>query len=258
MAYRDKRQKSEYGKAYYAAHRAEILARQIARNATGHAKTINRKAVAKYRAAHKAEAAERAKARREADIDGHRERDRATKARWYAANPQEARDRANAYGTAHAKGRAERAAKWRLANPERVAELSIETRKRRKGAWLAFLERERERYQAAYQIDPGKYSAKSAKRRCARLQATPAWADLAAIVDIYRRAQEITRETGINHDVDHIIPLRGRTVWGLHIPINLQILTSTKNRRKSNKFHVNSPDNQPAIFASPVAGSPNQ
>lgn len=48
----------------------------------------------------------------------------------------------------------------------------------------------------------------------------------------YRRAKELTTETGIKHEVDHIIPLRGRNVSGLHIPINLQILTITENRQK--------------------------
>lgn len=76
------------------------------------------------------------------------------------------------------------------------------------------------------------------KRRVHQDQATPAWADKKAIRAIYERAQRITRETGRKMHVDHVIPLKGRLVTGLHIETNLQILPAAENVRKSNKFKV--------------------
>jgi len=76
------------------------------------------------------------------------------------------------------------------------------------------------------------------KRRVHQDQATPAWADKKAIRAIYERAQRITRETGRKMHVDHVIPLKGRLVTGLHIETNLQILPAAENVRKSNEFKV--------------------
>ena len=76
----------------------------------------------------------------------------------------------------------------------------------------------------------------SAQRRAAKANASPPWADHVAIRTVYERAGEIQRATGRKVHVDHIVPLRGRVVSGLHVANNLQIISAQENMRKSNKF----------------------
>lgn len=66
--------------------------------------------------------------------------------------------------------------------------------------------------------------------------ATVAWCDAAAVRALYAEAARMTRETGVRHEVDHIVPLQGRNVCGLHWEGNLQILTKIENQRKRNKL----------------------
>lgn len=76
----------------------------------------------------------------------------------------------------------------------------------------------------------------SAKRRAAVTRATPGWADLERIAEIYDQAAMLTAKTGVEHHVDHYFPIQGRRVSGLHVQNNLQILTATENLRKGNKL----------------------
>lgn len=75
-------------------------------------------------------------------------------------------------------------------------------------------------------------NANNAQRRAAKLQACPKWLShkqKEEIISLYKNAQIL------NMHVDHIIPLRGENVSGLHVPWNLQLLPSSENCRKSNK-----------------------
>lgn len=71
--------------------------------------------------------------------------------------------------------------------------------------------------------------------------ATPAWVDRAAIREVYRRSQEM----GPDVVVDHIVPILGKTVCGLHVAANLRIIDRDENARKSNRWPKGGVDADP-------------
>jgi len=77
----------------------------------------------------------------------------------------------------------------------------------------------------------------SGMRRAARRNATPKWLTesmRAEIKAFYQEAARRTLEEGVRYSVDHIVPLRGKNVCGLHVPWNLQVITLEENNRKHN------------------------
>jgi 5-methylcytosine-specific restriction endonuclease McrA len=83
------------------------------------------------------------------------------------------------------------------------------------------------------------YTAKERARQFAKMNATPSWLTPihhAQIQEMYDVAVARTMQLGIPHEVDHIVPLTHDKVIGLHVPWNLQVLTASDNRRKSNHF----------------------
>lgn len=131
--------------------------------------------------------------------------------KWARENPKKKREN----GRKWAKENSDTVSKWRKENPEKVREYRKKWRK----------------------ANPEKCTALLAKRRARKLQATPHWLTEYQHKQIelkYWISQFLTDCTGIQHHVDHIHPLQGENICGLHVPENLQILTAKENMSKSN------------------------
>ena len=83
----------------------------------------------------------------------------------------------------------------------------------------------------------------AASYRASKLNATPDWltgTHKAHIKRTYALATLMTEATGVPYHVDHIVPLQGEFICGLHVPWNLQALRADLNMSKSNKYEDDS------------------
>lgn len=87
----------------------------------------------------------------------------------------------------------------------------------------------------------GKTNALSKKYKTQKCNATPKWLtkeQFQEIEKIYIEAARLTKISGVQMHVDHIVPLNGKNVSGLHVPWNLQILSASDNLKKRNKMEI--------------------
>ena len=136
---------------------------------------------------------------------------------WYARNKTLTIERSRQWALANPEQTAAKKAKWRKENRELHNTLNREWAKNNRPV-TATLE---------------------GKRRAAKLQRTPKWDSESHLIQAkYQLANMLTRETGKPYHVDHIIPLQGKKVCGLHVFSNLRVILGEENIKKSNKFSI--------------------
>jgi len=99
-------------------------------------------------------------------------------------------------------------------------------------------DRYRNKHSEHYKNNKSQYRARDARRRASELNATPCWLteeQIDYMQKVYKACQTISERTGKQHHVDHIVPLKGKNVCGLHVPWNLSIIPATMNLEKGNK-----------------------
>lgn len=154
----------------------------------------------------------------------------------------------------------ERNAKWKAANPDKVlkAERARNARPEQKEKAANFREQNRERLRLvqaewrarnpeAEKAKGAKWSANNrgtkaanlARYRAALLRRTPDWADVDLIRKVYEYCAALNTFGKAGFHVDHIYPIRGKTVSGLHVALNLQVLPGFQNMAKGNRVSSN-------------------
>lgn len=135
---------------------------------------------------------------------------------------------------------------WAKANADKVKETLRKYKANNQEAITARIKAWRdnnpEKMQAARdnwaQANKPKLAARTRKRQAAKLQRTPTWltsSELWMMQEAYELAALRTKLFGFQWDVDHVLPLQGKTVSGLHTPYNLQVIPASENYRKGNK-----------------------
>jgi len=110
-------------------------------------------------------------------------------------------------------------AAWSKKNPEKVKQYAKKTKEKNRG----------------------RVNSDTVARRLAKIRRTPAWLtedDKWLLKEAYNLAVLRTKMFGFPWHVDHIIPLQGEMVSGLHVPNNIQVIPWIDNVRKANSFEV--------------------
>lgn len=125
-----------------------------------------------------------------------------------------------------------RVANYAMKNPDKVAAAKAEWQKDNP-------EKVKESTKRYSKLNPHKVLARTNKRRASKLNATPSWLTEEhhkQMADMYWLAKDLEAISGEKYHVDHIIPLQGKTVCGLHVPWNLQVLPADINVSKGTTY----------------------
>ena len=149
---------------------------------------------------------------------------------WRKNNPEKQKE----YARKYAERKNAQMKIWRQENKERCAETQRNWNEKNKEKRNELSKNWRLRNRAAM-------NALKMKRHADILQRTPKWLtvdDFWLIQEAYALAKLRTALTGIDWQVDHVVPLRGRNVSGLHVPTNLRVVPASENRKKGNRYAV--------------------
>lgn len=170
--------------------------------------------------------------------NAHPEKRREISDAWKKRNPEKLR----AYAKTRLEENAAASARWRQGNPEKVKlqKQRYEAKHREvinakaRAAHAANPEQGRARRARWAVKNVPVARAAVARRRAAKHQATPLWANEFFIREAYSLAQLRSRMFGFKWHVDHIVPLKSKLVCGLHTHANLQVIPGAANHKKSN------------------------
>lgn len=168
-------------------------------------------------------------------------------AQWYAANKERHLANSKEWFEANKERKQATIKAWSIANKEKIAQDAAaryiankeEILAENRAKYHANIEKERARSSAYFQKNKETHRARVAKYRKARIERTPAWTDESDMLRMkcyYQVAKMRTRETGVIWSVDHIVPLQGENVSGLHVSWNLQVITKAENIAKGNRL----------------------
>lgn len=143
-----------------------------------------------------------------------------------------------AWVKAHPEKRAAITARYYINNIERFSSPEYLERARIRMADRSVQSKKKaaERLAAWKKAHRAKCNASLADYKFRKVKATPTWANEFFIEEIYDLAQRRTKMLGVPWEVDHIIPLRSKTVCGLHVEHNLQVIPAVLNKQKGNRY----------------------
>lgn len=172
------------------------------------------------------------RAYREANRERLKERDKLR----YEESKNRRKDKNKAYREAHKELIKEKRKIYNANNKEKRAAYHEIKADRRKLYYEANKEKIKAYYKLYMAAKRAEYVARTIKRKAIKLKATPVWSNLNKITKIYRCCKQLSEITGVKHHVDHIVPLKGKTVCGLHVEYNLRIITAAENLGKGNRL----------------------
>lgn len=189
------------------------------------------------------------KKRRQANIEAARQADRER----YARDRESIRDRQKAYYYQNREKALEHSREWRESNPERCKEFMavyyVENRDKIREKQSDYYQRNKERflgYSRKIRLTRSEsylktLARKAAKRRAHMRSAIPIWFCRVECDAIYDKAHEMTLRTGIQYEVDHIVPMVSSKVCGLHWHGNMQVIPKSENASKGNRYWPDMP-----------------
>lgn len=162
----------------------------------------------------------------------YRKRSQAMRRTWYQENRQRLLSAAAEYRRKNPDRIADYRRWYAAKHPDRLRLASLQWRSQNKEHLKVYMREYRAENAALF-------AQHAARRRARNVLAEPAWlsdSEKRRIALIYQLSRTKSQWTGVPHEVDHVVPLAGEDVCGLHVPWNLKVIPAADNRAKCNNF----------------------